>query len=587
MMNGADAGPFMPMDAEPRSANRGAAFNASADAGADSGAVVGADASARAKALTKSSPAPKPIADIMPSITPCIRLAYTSRSLAVPAQREAQARAVAAQASEHNAQHGITGLLALVSGRYLQILEGPGPAVEALFARIRVDPRHTDVSLLLAAPIDVPMFSEWSMGLVDRTEAADITAARALALQQRLVEAHEMSVPDLLRWMFAPSANPPSERANKRQDSITRIAFASAGGLWNAAVLQHLAADKHVRVGRSQVADAQRPDARALLEYADLDVAQVGTVRALSLSRDPTTCPLVAPLLEQLSLLVFLLGSSELEEFVPFFCGWVQLPQVQAARPRVLLLTSLSAERGQAMLQGLRGHTDLPISMLKVKLSEPAQVWQATCDALPKSEQAGPAASSVAPLPTSVVAPSPAPAPAPAALATAAAPSAPTAPTAPTKAARTNKAAVGAKKSKDKTPAAANVALQQALADSACLQELMLMDGATQAAVLCTQPPQVLLHQGLQGPDALAEEDVAQMLDHAQFLRAKQGLVARLSQDDSAEEISIVTRHKLHLFRPLRQHPAVFLAITLQRDGVLLGAARLRLQEVEEALGLV
>jgi hypothetical protein len=536
MMNGADAGPFMPMDAKPQTGS-----------------------------------------------APHIRLAYSSRSLAAPAQREAQARAVAAQASVHNAQHGITGLLALVSGRYLQILEGPGPAVEALFARIRTDPRHAEVSLLLAAPIDVPMFSEWSMGLVDRTEAADITAARALALQQRLVEEHEMSVPDLLRWMFAPSANPPSERASKRKDSLTRIAFASPGGLWNAAVLQHLAADKHVRVGRSQVADAQRPDARALLEYADLDVARVGTVRALSLSRDPATCPLVAPLLEQLSLLVFLLGSSELDEFVPFFCGWVQLPQVQAARPRVVLLTSLSAERGQAVLQGLRGHTDLPISMAKVKLSEPALVWQATCDALPRPDGAAPAAASVAPRLASVEAPSLALA----ALAPVAAPTAPPAPPAPNKAAKPNKTAAGAKKSKDKTPAAATVALQKALADSGCLQELMLMDGATQAAVLCTQPPQVLLHESRQGLNVQGPEDAAQMLDHAQFLRAKQGLVARLSEDDCAEEISIITRQMLHLFRPLRQHPAVFLAVSLQRDVALLGAARLRLQEVEEALALI
>jgi Sensors of blue-light using FAD len=568
MMNGADAGPFMPRDAEPSTVHQ------SLGSGTASSGLLTANTVANSSANAKPSPARQLKLDA----TPQIRLAYTSRSLAAPAQRETQARAVAAQAAVHNSQHGITGLLALVSGRYLQILEGPGPAVEALFARIRNDPRHSEVSLLMCAPIDAPMFSEWSMGLVDRTEAADITAARALALQQRLVEEHEMTVPDLLRWMFAPSANPPTARASKRQDSITRIAFASPGGLWNAAVLQHLAADKRVRVGRSQVADAQRPNARALLEYADLDVARVGTVRALSLSRDPTTCPMVAPLLEQLSLLVFLLGPSELDDFVAFFCGWVQLPQVQAARPRIVLLTSLSADGGQAVLQAMRAHTDIPVSLMKVKLSEPAKVWQATCDALPKAE-AGSWTAALAPPPPAIT---DAPSVAPAATVAPLAPVLNSPVAVPNKSTKTNKAAVAAKKSKEKNPTAATQALQAALAKSGCLQELMAIAGATQAAVLSIEPPQVLLHQDAQG-----QEDLAQMLDHAQFLRTKQLLVARLNAQDSTEEVSIVTRHKLHLFRPLRQHPLVFLAISLQRDAVLLGVARLKLQEVEEALALV
>jgi Sensors of blue-light using FAD len=504
-----------------------------------------------------------------------MRLAYTSRSNATPAQREAQARAIAERASEHNAQHGITGLLALVSGRYLQILEGPANAVEALFARIRADTRHSEVSLLLCAPIEATMFADWSMGLIDRTEAADVTTARAVAIQQRLADDHEISATDFLRWMFAPSANPPTERSIKRQDSVTRIAFASPGGVWNAAVLQHLASDKHVRVGRSQVADARTPESRALLEYADLDIDHVGSVRALSMSRDPATCPLMAPMLEGLSLLVFLLGPSEFDQFTAYFCSWIRLPQIQAAQPRLLLLTSLSAERSQSVMEMIRAHTQLPASAVRVKLSEPDSVWAATCKSLPDVEAPAEAktardTSPVRPSPASTPTPTPTPAsartPAPTAVAVAGAVVAPVSPS-----------------SRKRKPVADKLGpLRVALAESACLEDLLAIEGASEAAVLWVPTAAVLLFKS---STDLGNE--AQMQGHAQFLQAKHKLVQKLLANDQEEEIIVVTRDRLHLFRCLAAQPSAVLAVTLNRNQAQLGAAKLRLQEVQEALALL
>ncbi len=483
-----------------------------------------------------------------------MRLAYTSRSNAAATQREAQARAIAERASEHNAKHGITGLLALVSGRYLQILEGPASAVEALFARIRADTRHSEVSLLLCAPIDDSMFADWSMGLIDRTEAADVTTARAVAIQQRLADDHEISATDFLRWMFAPSANPPTERSIKRQDSVTRIAFASPGGVWNAAVLQHLANDKHVRVGRSQVADARAPENRALLEYADLDINHVGSVRALSMSRDPATCPLMAPMLEGLSLLVFLLGPSEFDQFTAYFCSWIRLPQIQAAQPRLLLLTSLSAERSQGVMEMIRTHTQLPATAVRVKLSEPDSVWAATIKSLPEVE--APAKAKLA-RDTEPVNPTPTPTPA--------------------------VAAAPPPSSRKRKPAADKLGpLRVALAESACLEDLLAIEGATEAAVLWVPTAAVLLFKS-----HTEAGNEAQMQGHAQFLQAKHKLVQKLLANDQEEEIIVVTRDRLHLFRCLAAHPSAVLAVTLNRRQAQLGAAKLRLQEVQEALAIL
>jgi Sensors of blue-light using FAD len=504
------------------------------------------------------------------------RLAYTSTCSAAPAKREAVAQAIAQAAGAHNARLGITGMLALVNERFLQVLEGPSAALEALFARIRADGRHTGVTLMSWAPVESPMFADWSMGLVERSESAAAVSSRAETIQRRLAEGHEISATDLLRWMFAPSANPPSARAEKRQDSVTRIALASPSGVWNAAVLQHLAGDKRVRVGRSQIADVGQPHLRALLEYADMDVDGVGSVRALSVSRNPAECPLMAPLVEQLSLLVFLLAPSEQAQFMPFFAGWVKLPQVVAARPRLLLLTSLSDENCQALMQTLRQHTDLPIAVARVRLSDPASIWSATQDALPERS----ARAAVA-----LTAASSAAAEVPAEIATDAAPpkksrsprkskatkspSAPSAPSAP--------AATAARKRA--TAPAETQAWQQALADSECLDELMQLDGAMEAAVLVSEPPGVIVFKS-----AGAVQDDAQMQGHAQFLSAKQQLVRQLVNGDDTEEIVVVTRDSVSLFRLLPGHTSLFLGLTLSRQGTSVGVARLRLQEVVQAL---
>jgi hypothetical protein len=79
----------------------------------------------------------------------------------------------------------------------------------------------------------------------------------------------------------------------------------------------------------------------------------------------------------------------------------------------------------------------------------------------------------------------------------------------------------------------------------------------------------------------------AHMQGHAQFLLAKSQLVQRLAADDSPEEVVIVTRDRLHLFRALPARPTVYLALSLDRAQTQLGVARLRLQEIEQALALL
>jgi Sensors of blue-light using FAD len=63
----------------------------------------------------------------------------------------------------NNARDDITGALICRADLYLQWLEGPADAVDALFATISGDDRHQDVHVLVRGPITHRMFPAWAM----------------------------------------------------------------------------------------------------------------------------------------------------------------------------------------------------------------------------------------------------------------------------------------------------------------------------------------------------------------------------------------------------------------------------------------
>jgi len=58
---------------------------------------------------------------------------------------------------------GVTGILLYRGGNFIQALEGPDDAVEATYQRIRRDPRHYGVYVLVDEPLDQRRFESWSM----------------------------------------------------------------------------------------------------------------------------------------------------------------------------------------------------------------------------------------------------------------------------------------------------------------------------------------------------------------------------------------------------------------------------------------
>ena len=67
---------------------------------------------------------------------------------------------------------GISGMLLYHAGSFLQALEGPADAVDALFQVIETDPRHTNVRVLFRDGVETCEFEKWSMGFVDTSQSA-------------------------------------------------------------------------------------------------------------------------------------------------------------------------------------------------------------------------------------------------------------------------------------------------------------------------------------------------------------------------------------------------------------------------------
>ncbi len=82
-------------------------------------------------------------------------------------------------ARDRNTKNGITGVLLYSDGLFMQCLEGPAENVDALFAKISRDPRHSDIVLLQSTEIYERHFENWLMGCVKVADYQALEVMRA------------------------------------------------------------------------------------------------------------------------------------------------------------------------------------------------------------------------------------------------------------------------------------------------------------------------------------------------------------------------------------------------------------------------
>jgi hypothetical protein len=91
-----------------------------------------------------------------------IRLIYASRAKNLGPM---DVKSILSSSQKNNAYIGVTGALSISNGIFLQCLEGEREAVNALYHRILLDPRHTDPAILDFQEIHKRDFTGWKMGL--------------------------------------------------------------------------------------------------------------------------------------------------------------------------------------------------------------------------------------------------------------------------------------------------------------------------------------------------------------------------------------------------------------------------------------
>jgi hypothetical protein len=91
------------------------------------------------------------------------RLIYASRVAIPGAELDAEVDAIIRASVENNRRVGVTGLLLVHGGWFLQALEGPAQEVMTTYGRITRDPRHADAAVLAAGPAERREFSDWHM----------------------------------------------------------------------------------------------------------------------------------------------------------------------------------------------------------------------------------------------------------------------------------------------------------------------------------------------------------------------------------------------------------------------------------------
>ena len=84
-----------------------------------------------------------------------------------PTFKAAELEPLLEKARADNEKNGLTGLLLARSGCFIQVLEGERYNLGYTFKKIRDDPRHHGVRILLESSSDARLYSRWRMAYRD------------------------------------------------------------------------------------------------------------------------------------------------------------------------------------------------------------------------------------------------------------------------------------------------------------------------------------------------------------------------------------------------------------------------------------
>ena len=109
-------------------------------------------------------------------------------------------------ARRNNERHGLTGALVFSDGMFMQVLEGPAPAVDMAMARIQEDKRHKDIRVLRRETIDSRMFPDKPLAFVSAATIREAVMGSGKGFSMDICRLPPDIFAPLLRSLVVPAA---------------------------------------------------------------------------------------------------------------------------------------------------------------------------------------------------------------------------------------------------------------------------------------------------------------------------------------------------------------------------------------------
>jgi hypothetical protein len=130
------------------------------------------------------------------------RLIYVSRQIPEPGvDLDQQVEAILHASIRNNREVGITGLLLVHQGWFIQALEGSAQAVTETYLHLFDDPRHENLQVLIRGSVEGREFGDWNM-CARRLSAADDALLDAME-QRKVFDPQRLSPRFALRLLKA------------------------------------------------------------------------------------------------------------------------------------------------------------------------------------------------------------------------------------------------------------------------------------------------------------------------------------------------------------------------------------------------
>lgn len=104
-------------------------------------------------------------------------------------------------ARTENPKLGITGVLLYDNGKFLQILEGEKFHLDALLENIKRDKRHTNMEILVDAPISKRELENWNMEAFDITNTKEKDWSLLQEFRDAYLANYKVSATQLISWV--------------------------------------------------------------------------------------------------------------------------------------------------------------------------------------------------------------------------------------------------------------------------------------------------------------------------------------------------------------------------------------------------